>query len=639
MGQAGGVPGHRVWTHNVRLLKARYPEIASRVAASGSSESAGIEVYRARSGLPTLAVSRGDRTIHLHSTYDPEAEARRWVESLTTGASVMKSVVVLGLGLGYHIEQLLNRYPACRCIVVEPDVRVLAAACKARDLRRLLQYPSLELVVTPTADGIAQHEYRIIAGDVLVHPEVVVWPPSRRLHDELWRQVQARVSNLLRQRIVNVATENTFSVQWLINFFANLLLSVEDPGVQHLLSPFAGRPAIVVSAGPSLDRNGHLLSLAKGRALIVAAGSAIKPLRRLGVEPDLLVSIDPSENNYRLHFQDLDSTGLPLVYAPTIYQLIPRNYAGPRFVAGLDVFPFADWLFSAIGEPKGVLASGPSVANTAWDLLRQMGCHPIILVGQDLAYTDNRTHAAGTAHAQTVNPAPAEEASRFIRVPGIDGQPVLSTRVFVTMREFFEQRIAQYRGKTLTINSTERGARIAGADTLPLKEAIATYCGDPFWPYDVIMSIHAQEKKRLASTGCSDRMKGVLEDLAKQLEQIDAIFQRALESGRALLESAEGGRLTPKAYEVAGAAFRRLDQEMAHIEAYRYVVRPTLNAVAAAVESRSVKELREEPDLAKRANALVSIYLTWFESAWQRAQQVQALVKVPLKGCATQSGL
>ena len=51
-------------------------------------------------------------------------------------------------------------------------------------------------------------------------------------------------------------------------------------------------PAIVVSAGPSLNKNIVELRKAKNKAFIVAVDTAVKPLVKAGIIPDLYVVVD-----------------------------------------------------------------------------------------------------------------------------------------------------------------------------------------------------------------------------------------------------------------------------------------------------------------------------------------------------------
>ncbi|MBI5057049.1 MAG: glycosyltransferase [Nitrospirae bacterium] len=84
-------------------------------------------LIEAKSGKPSLKVSFGDSSAKtLHSLYDPEEEARKIVGAFEfDGKGIL---VVLGLGLGYHVAELAGRFPDAGIIVIEadPDIYELA---------------------------------------------------------------------------------------------------------------------------------------------------------------------------------------------------------------------------------------------------------------------------------------------------------------------------------------------------------------------------------------------------------------------------------------------------------------------------------------------------------------------------------
>ena len=60
-----------------------------------------------------------------------------------------------------------------------------------------------------------------------------------------------------------------------------------------------------------------------------------------------------------------------------------------------SLFPLGKYFESLVGE-KGQLGAGGSVATTAWDLARFIGCKPIIMAGLDLGFPQNQTHCPET---------------------------------------------------------------------------------------------------------------------------------------------------------------------------------------------------------------------------------------------------
>ncbi|MBI5663597.1 MAG: glycosyltransferase [Nitrospirae bacterium] len=82
---------------------------------------------KARSGSFTLRVTGEDGTVKtLHSFYDPEAEAKGLVSSFDFDGRGI--IVVLGLGLGYHVDELTRKFPHTEIIVVEPMTKIYEIA-------------------------------------------------------------------------------------------------------------------------------------------------------------------------------------------------------------------------------------------------------------------------------------------------------------------------------------------------------------------------------------------------------------------------------------------------------------------------------------------------------------------------------
>ena len=90
---------------------------------------------------------------------------------------------------------------------------------------------------------------------------------------------------------VKSTTTLRFNDLWQQNFQANRNIIQKNPGVVALTQKFKGVPAIIVGAGPSLDKNINLLGRAQGHSLILASDAALKPLLSQGVLPSVVVSL------------------------------------------------------------------------------------------------------------------------------------------------------------------------------------------------------------------------------------------------------------------------------------------------------------------------------------------------------------
>ena len=127
---------------------------------------AGLVEETGRDGFPTLKAG----SIYLHSRYCPHEEAKRLVES--AGLALDRPVLVVGLGLGYHVLELLER--GAQVAVMEPDPAVakLALAGPMQGSQVLLGIGAPEEIgATPAFQAFAKK-----------NPQVFVHPPSDHIH-------------------------------------------------------------------------------------------------------------------------------------------------------------------------------------------------------------------------------------------------------------------------------------------------------------------------------------------------------------------------------------------------------------------------------------------------------------------------
>jgi len=137
----------QIFEKNIEVMKNNDPLLASAVMEVSVSDD--LKLHVSKTGKPSMKV--GDIT--LHSLYDPEKEAAGWVEYQREKVEMGSAVVVLGLGLGYHVASLCEldicRISGMDIIVFEPRLDVLKTALENVDLA-----PVLSRVKIVTGDNI-----------------------------------------------------------------------------------------------------------------------------------------------------------------------------------------------------------------------------------------------------------------------------------------------------------------------------------------------------------------------------------------------------------------------------------------------------------------------------------------------------
>lgn len=309
----------------------------------------------------------------------------------------------------------------------------------------------------------ASHNFSVVDGRTLIMLPEKIDIPTVLMQDELFIVEFEKLKDATKQAAPVV---RVFAEAWRRNIEETLRLGILFDGApsSSLIGKAKKKPGILVSAGPSLDQNVTQLRAAKGKSIIVCVDTALKTLIGHGIEPDFVVSICAAPDNLR----DFDGLIMPpscgLIYLPLIDPRIPAMFER-RFPVS-NGHPFIEWIRRAVGVNLGIVDGGGSVALAGFQSLQGMGCDPIILVGQDLAYTRGRSHTEGS-------PLAHDEAGT-LEVYALDGTRIRSSENFVQWREWFEHEIKI--AEATVINATAEGAKIKGAIRMRLDSAVKAFC-------------------------------------------------------------------------------------------------------------------------------------------------------------------
>jgi hypothetical protein len=468
---------------NLASIRKHHPELAEKLSAAVEN-SGRFSVVDGKRAYPVCKVSDADGEFHLSSLYDPVAEANRLVAEETAGKE-FNVVLLMGLGLGYQLAAAVDTLPdGTRYVVIEPELEAFKLQLSAKSFDTVFENKNISWIVGKTvSESVAMMMSHL---DLLKLKGWVslISPPVHRLYRDFISQFFSQMDDRVTAQRLGTATDLIASEIFLRNSLTNLKHALGAPGVMHFYKAWDKKPAVIVSAGPSLERHLPLLKEYQDRILLICVGAAWKSLRAADIEPHLVVAVDPFKDNYP-HFEGLEAKREWLVSDFACNTDVVRTFAGKKIFAQSTTTKEA--LFRAIYGEWGILLSGGSVANSAFSLAVTMGASPVILVGQDLAYTGGISHATGHTGKHSLKEALESQPDAFKEVPGYgDGPPVLTNNQMLTYKMWFEQAIKQHE-PGYVINATEGGAKIAGAVERPFLDVLQEFGNDPvrmeeLWP-------------------------------------------------------------------------------------------------------------------------------------------------------------
>jgi len=341
------------------------------------------KIVESRSGTPTLLCNGK----YLHSKYDPVAEAHREIESIII--SRPSAVVVLGIGLGYVIDALLDapELKNTKILAVEADPELFNLSERTRGLRReerlyYLVGRNKETnfdTITRCIDSVSASKIEYI---------------HRLSHQapEFYSEIASIITRVAKMHIESLNSMVKFGSLWWENSVRNYREWALRPDVGDWFGAFRNTPIIVFAAGPTLQDNLELFTQGEG-GIRFAVDTAYPILERAGVKIDLVLAVDAQ----KLTIKHFEGTRPKLLAAAPVIPPELWNVAEHSLIMSLDG-PHFSWFEERLNRHIAKLKSGGSVTTFAFDLARRMGSPKIILVGADFSYRDGKTHSPGTIY-------------------------------------------------------------------------------------------------------------------------------------------------------------------------------------------------------------------------------------------------
>lgn len=520
------------WSRNLRALRALDRELSVRVELAGRRLGFGADRLVDPEAFFTAAAPDGGR-VRLHRPADPEREAEDRLEDAPLAGQT--ACILFGLGVGYVVRPLLERLPADAWIlIIEADLDLFCRACAVQDFEPLLRRPNTRLFI---GDEAAAFHRRLggFFGEVFVADFAMVeHRPSFRLRPAFYAFARRTFSDAVRQRRIEMSTLEKHGRRLEQNSLRNAPAVLRARDVDGLENAFAGVPAVVVGAGPSLDAALPLLREARDRVLLIAVGKALRPLLAAGCPPHAAVTLDPLPVTADYFHGVAGLENVMLLFDPDVDPAIPEDYPGPlcSYAAG----PFYTWALPWLGDRR-TFPRGMTVAHQAFFFARHAGADPIAMVGVDLAFPDGRSHAANTVPTWGGTVSPQE--SYACRVPSVTGGEVLSAESFRAFVALFEAEIANTRARV--VNCSPAGARIAGTAEEPLEAYLRRYAVRP------IDASALRGRERSGVARAPEAFRSALAGLRAEVARVSADADDGLAAVR------RGWRLDPENPADAGA--------------------------------------------------------------------------------------
>jgi len=434
------------------------------------------KIEKTKDNYDIVKINKDDKWIYIGSKYNMESEIDKFLERIGKDDNRNRIFLIYGFAAGEHIKALRNRFQYNKILVFEPntklkkyidtidwvesDVNLEVLCCKKEEfLNNILKYINeFDLEVT----------------------EFTYFSNYNNIYGYELKKFLQEVKDCFVSMRINISTRFSFSERWFETLIRNIPYMVNGTPLDLYKNKYRNKPAIIVSAGPSLEKNIDQLKQLNDEMLIISGGRNLKSLIDKDIKPNFVTAADPDDLCYELLKGYIEDLNIPLIFYEGTNEKIVDNHKGEKLFFSTSAF------IQSIAEKNLMsFAAGGSVAHIMTKCAISFGCNPIIFIGQDLAYTNDKKYSSISDNRDLVEKDTYLENESNIWIKDINGEKVRTSLVLNQFRINFEQIIEQFPDIEF-INATEGGARIRGAIEMPLCEVLKKYRGEKIEPISKI---------------------------------------------------------------------------------------------------------------------------------------------------------
>lgn len=446
----------------------------------------------------------------LNSAYHPEHEAEVWAEA-QKGLDVA-NLFIFGLGNGVFAKELLKRKGNdTKVMIYEPSYRVFEYAMEHFDLQFCFQTKGVRLIV----EGVNEDLFSGVMEEMLTFenfqnysfiftPQLQqIFPESRKKLLELY----ASKGIGWMQTYQNIERYTLWASPY--NQLYNLRFLEENTMVPYLKEVMPQDvPVVLVGAGPSLKKEVETLRENRDKAFLFAADSALTYLLDEGIIPDAFVSTESGKN--MSFFANKKYKEIPAFVKIDSRSAMLQEHEALKIFGHDNGFP--QKVYEKYGVPQSQYRYGSNGMTALFSICDEMGVKNIIFVGQDMCFgTEKQSHVGGRDEGFVEN-------ERFLRENN-SGEWVQSRADWVGLIDWYENGILES-DFAHVMNTSATGAKIRGAEYIPLEEALQKYGKK----HENFADILSRAKHTFANTKSWD-LQELYADCQKELTEMETIVK------------------------------------------------------------------------------------------------------------------
>lgn len=329
----------------------------------------------------------------LHSQSGAESEAKEIFNNVFD--SKLSMHIVFGIGLGHLFKEFCDNSLGV-IILYEPNIEILRVALELVDFSNELSRKNIKVAsdyqeLKDVFEATYKYKAPVDMTFLNSYNEFYKDEISQTFKNlEMFKTIFAQEFNVRRNR----------GMEFVVSVLTNFNNSLDTLPLGEFKDIYKGKTALIISAGPSLDANIEIIKKNRDKFIIFCVGTAFKALAKEGIAPDFLNILEVSNCSGQVRGYDLSA--INLIVEPFTNEAFQTLKVKQKFLYPAVTTQGAQYWSHLTGIDISEYSSGGTVSYEAMECAKMLGFSKIILVGQDLAYVNNRCYSMNSNSSDVI---------------------------------------------------------------------------------------------------------------------------------------------------------------------------------------------------------------------------------------------
>lgn len=329
----------------------------------------------------------------LHNPLNPIGEASEIFDMAENSPVAIH--LIYGIGLGY-LFQVTSAKSQGTVILYEPDLNILRTAFTLVDFSSDILKNNV--FITDNYNEACEYIYQ--KSNMKNTPLLLSTTAYRELNEDKFNDLVTYLQQEVGRYSLDLKYTQERFYELILKTLGNIPKMIKEIPVAEFKDFYKGKTAVVVSAGPTLDRNIKTIKQYRENIVLVAVGTAMKALSANNIKPDFLCIIEANDCSKQI--QGLDLKDVNFITEPYANPNLRKFEYKNTYLHISKNLPTNEIWQDISGTSTAEYASKGTVSYTALNVARILGCSKIILVGQDLAYIEGQCYSKDSAYKDLV---------------------------------------------------------------------------------------------------------------------------------------------------------------------------------------------------------------------------------------------